>query len=348
MAGTIDIGRLAPGHDSPPMAGEAIPGLLSGFHVSEGGVATPIAELTALDRHPGGWYWLHFNLADMRARNWLAQAAIVPKTGLDLLLSGDDTQELVATDDCLKGIFFDLAYAFGGKTDEFGHLRFVMTDRFLVSGRRQALNSVETVRQEIAGGRRFPAAADLLRAIVDQVVSGINRIVDDLAAEIDAIEDLILKNRYHDERQRLGRVRLTTVRIHRRLNGLRSLFRRLADDESSIAERLRASVGQLVQRFDEIDHEVVELRDRARLLQDEITIKLAEQTNRHLHVLSIVTTLLLPPSLVASLFGMNVSGLPFAAGSAGFWLAFGVAFAASAIAAWVLAAIGVFKGRRDG
>jgi Mg2+ and Co2+ transporter CorA len=64
----------------------------------------------------------------------------------------------------------------------------------------------------------------------------------------------------------------------------------------------------LGQRLDWLDTEIVALRDRSHLLQEEITLKTAEQTNRKLQVLATVTTVFLPASLVAGIFGMNVEG----------------------------------------
>jgi zinc transporter len=43
-------------------------------------------------------------------------------------------------------------------------------------------------------------------------------------------------------------------------------------------------------------------------------------TNNHLHLLSIVTTLFLPPTLVTGLFGMNTKGPPFTENEHGFLL----------------------------
>jgi zinc transporter len=39
-----------------------------------------------------------------------------------------------------------------------------------------------------------------------------------------------------------------------------------------------------------------------------VAIKTAEQTNRNLHVLAVVTTILLPATLITGIFGMNVGG----------------------------------------
>jgi zinc transporter len=325
------------------------PGLLCGFHVAASGESQPLSDLSIVGAAADGWCWLHINLADQRARGWLASLPGLARLDLDFLLSTDDIQQLVATDDSIRGLIFDTIYTFDGRSEDFGFLRFIMTDRLLVTGRRQAMQAAEMVRRQIEGGRRFAAPAELVKVIVEEIAYAIDGIVENLADEIDSIEDAILKDRVDDERKRLGRARLMTVSIHRRLNGLRSLFRRIAVDQSAaMAHRLHKDAGHFVQRFDEIDHDVVELRDRARLLQDEITLKLAEQTNRNLHILSIVTTLLLPPTLLTGLFGMNVEGLPFAGSPTGFWWVAGLALVVVAAAAWVLGILGMFGLPRRG
>jgi zinc transporter len=56
--------------------------------------------------------------------------------------------------------------------------------------------------------------------------------------------------------------------------------------------------------------EVAELYERAKLLQEELASRLAENTSRNLYVLSILTAVLLPMTLVTGIFGMNVAGMP--------------------------------------
>jgi zinc transporter len=341
LPSSSDHRRPAP---EPPIIAEIIPGLVWGFHIGEDSLATRISDPAELADRRDGWFWLHFNLADMRARHWLAAATILPRAGTELLLSTDDAQQLVTSENCVRGIFFDLVRDIDRVHDDFGYFRFVMTERFLVSGRRRALNAAEAVRQDVEHRTRFTSGAELLAAIIERIADGIDHVVEELATEIDAIEDAVLKDRSADERQRLGSVRLTTVRIHRRLNGLRALFRRLAGDHADgPMSAIRTFVGRLLQRLDEIDHQVIELRDRAHLLQEEITLKLAEETNRHLHVLSILTAVLLPPTLITGLFGMNVEGLPFAGRAHGFIGAVVLSVAVSLLAVWVLYLTGVLR-----
>jgi Mg2+ and Co2+ transporter CorA len=99
----------------------------------------------------------------------------------------------------------------------------------------------------------------------------------------------------------------------------------------------------LAQRLNWLDTEIVELRDRSHLLQEEITLKAAEQTNRNLHVLSTVTTIFLPASLAAGIFGMNVAGLPLVQDKSGFLWAMVILVAASVLVYWSLKRWGILR-----
>ena len=61
------------------------------------------------------------------------------------------------------------------------------------------------------------------------------------------------------------------------------------------------------------------LYERGRSLQEEIASRLGEATNRNLYVLSIVTTIFLPMTLITGLFGINVGGMPWLENHLGFW-----------------------------
>ena len=72
----------------------------------------------------------------------------------------------------------------------------------------------------------------------------------------------------------------------------------------------------------------------------EVTLKLAEQTNRQLEVLSIVATVFLPASLVAGIFGMNVKGLPLTDDGYGFVWSMGILIGVSVLVFWLLRRLG--------
>src|SRR5262245_18484889 len=97
---------------------------------------------------------------------------------------------------------------------------------------------------------------------------------------------------------------------------LTPLGHRLPEDfGSDHRHRLRTAV----ERFDAIAQDLELVQERARLLQEELAGRIGEATNRNLFVLSIVTTTLLPITLITGVFGMNVGGLPWVSDSGGFW-----------------------------
>mgnify|MGYP000087721583 CR=1 FL=1 len=74
-----------------------------------------------------------------------------------------------------------------------------------------------------------------------------------------------------------------------------------------------------IERLDTVAQDLELVQERARLLQEEIAGQLSEATNRNLYMLSIVTTVMLPITLITGVFGMNVGGLPWLQDNLGFW-----------------------------
>ena len=321
-----------------------VPALIWAFRIHDDGLAEPLPVDEPIDNRRDGWLWLHLNLADARAIDWL-RTVDLPAAGLALLLGRDKHQQLHTTESCTYGVFADFVRQIGGPADEVAQLRFVMTERLLISGRHRAVNSAESARQAIEHGEcRLTHVAALLELIVQHAADGIDRLTDELADELDEIEDGLSLKVTPRERQRIWRVRRTSVKVHRQLAGLCTLFGRLErSGEEGMRPQLRIATGKLAQYLDSLDHDMVEIRDRAQALQEEVTFAVAEETNRHLHLLAIVTTLFLPPTLVTGVFGMNTKGLPFAETEAGFLGAL-VLMLVSALGVYlVLRALGVLK-----
>jgi zinc transporter len=59
-------------------------------------------------------------------------------------------------------------------------------------------------------------------------------------------------------------------------------------------------------------------------LYEEIGSRVADRSNRSLSALTVISTLLLPPTFVAGAFGMNVGGIPWSQNPQGFWAAMGL------------------------
>lgn len=338
-----EVLKSAPATGGAPIEApaKALPGLISAFRLKADGAIEELAVDRPIAEEPEGWLWLHFNLADARACRFLRGAPYFPVAARELLVAVDEHQQLQTSEACLFGVFPDLVCGLDGITDEIAFLHFAMTESLLVTGRHRPLSAIEVTRKALRGGRKIPTVAALMDMIVEHVIDAVDRYADDVAGKLDHIEERILADDVNEGRKVLGRIRRTTVRLHRQLVILRSLIQRFELDLSETLA-LRLTTAKLRQRLDWLDIEVISLRDRAHLLQEEVTIKTAEQTNRNLHVLAIVTTVFLPATLVSGIFGMNVMGLPLAQNPHGFFWSMLILVGASALVVWLLKRSGIF------
>ena len=92
---------------------------------------------------------------------------------------------------------------------------------------------------------------------------------------------------------------------------------------------------RLLQGVESIHHELHVVLERARLLHEEVGSKLTAETNRQLYILTVISTLMLPPTFVTGIFGMNTKGLLFTDNDNAFTYAMLMCLA-SAIAAYAV------------
>ena len=77
------------------------------------------------------------------------------------------------------------------------------------------------------------------------------------------------------------------------------------------------------------------LQERIKLRQEEIAAQVAEENNRSLFVLTVVTVLALPINIMAGLFGMNAGGVPLAQHAHGFWTRVAIVVTFTLVPGWI-------------
>lgn len=321
-----------------------IPGLVWAFHIHADGSSEPLAVNEPIEARHDGWLWLHINLVDQRIGPWL-RCIDLPPAARALLTARDNHQQLHAQDAYIYGVISDLSRDIGATGEDFAHLHFAMTERLLISGRYRPVNAVEQVREILQKGQaRLSGAAALLELIVDHVADAVDRLADRLAEELDGIEDRLIRGQIADGRQSLANARRTSVKLHRQLAGLRSLFHRLEHDGAPhLQEALALATRKLAQRLNAIDHDIIEIRDRARLLQEEMSALTADESQRSLSFLTVITTMFLPPTLVTGFFGMNTKNLFFSDDPDGTLWALGFVLLSAALVIGLMKRIGALK-----
>jgi zinc transporter len=193
-------------------------------------------------------------------------------------------------------------------------------------------------------GARIGSAVELLEMVVSHVADTMEQLSVKLGADLDDIEEKVLSEGTDDRRGDLGRVRRTCVRLHRHLSSLRLVFHRLDQNRfEKAADAIVLDVSRLARRLDELDHDIMAMRERSRVLQEELHLKIEEQSNKSLHLLSVLTSLMLPPTLITGIFGMNTKGLPLTDTDSGFLWAMVLLIGSSLTAFYIMKRLHIMR-----
>jgi zinc transporter len=325
--------------EQQPVSGAPASGIMWVYRFGDGGVAAaqPCESVAAALAEPGGWTWVHVGLADARARAWLTRHSPLSEAARDVLTGADEHLRLDIAGGELVGVMPDLQQNFAQPSEDLVRLRFAMTERLLITARRQPVHALELTRRSVEAGRAFPTPFSFVDAVIDQFADVIGKLTATIGDELDEIETRLLREDLGDERARLGRIRLQAARLHRQLAQMHALFHRLETRAMAENRQVGRGVRALAQKLDAIRHDAAVEYERARLLLDEVGGRMTEITNRRLFTLSLLTACLLPPTLVTGFFGMNTRDLPFQDLAGGTWWALVLSAAAGGAAYWLLA-----------
>lgn len=320
-----------------------LPGLVWAVRADRFGVATQLEAGAAITPIDDGWYWLHFGLSDQRTHALLETLPVAEASAL--VRAAEEIQQIHIKDNVTFGTVADLQRGLDGAQDDSGYLHFIVCDKLLVTTRRSSLHGPGATLTALQRGLKIPSVEALLEHIFLEIIEGFDHRIGTTTEEVDTLEDRIIAGIVKDARPRLGASRRTVVRIYRHLSGLRTMLQRLGRTSTASAGIMTLST-HVCQHSEQLEHELLGLRERTRLLQEEVAAMLAEETNKHLRVLSILTILFIPPTFIGGLFGMNLKGILFAEMEHGFLAACLLAAASTALVAWILKRSGIL-GQRD-
>ena len=300
------------------------------FTPGRSGRAIESDEAAALLSHGAQqeFLWLHFSLANTASVRWLRQHTVLPQAFFEAPDTSSTRLEVV--DEALMGVMNDVRF-FAVEASSASTVTVHVTPRVMVTARTTQLRAIDRLRASVKAGATFESAAELLAHLLRDQADVLVEIVRDAAKQVDDVEDRIIEHR-RTSRPKLGMIRRVLVRLQRLLAPEpAALFRLLNRPPGWVTE---SDLTELRQSAEELAAAVADcsaLVERVRLLQEELTALLNERTNETLFILTVVTVLALPMTIIPGLFGMNVGGVPFSASPGGFW----------AVVLFVFAVVGV-------
>lgn len=314
-----------------PLYGSDEQGLVWGYRFVPGEAAKVIncedaaKLLSGPDEGDEGFVWLHFSLSNVGAIPWLKQNLALPEAFYHDLHENVSATRIEQTDNTLLAVVHDILFDFTFDSSAIATLRLCIGPRFMVSARLRPLRSVDRLRDSVRSGKPFRSPAELLADLMHDQADVLVQVLRRTTGKLDRIEDSLLANRISSSRSELGSLRRTLVRLHRLLAPEpAALFRLLSRPPGWIRDADLQDLREASEEFSTAVQDSNALTERIKILQEELSALVTEQSNRTLFVLTVVTVLALPVNIVAGLFGMNVGGIPLASDQHGFLIIVGI------------------------
>lgn len=147
--------------------------------------------------------------------------------------------------------------------------------------------------------------------IADRLLSRMGPIIADLDDGIDELEEQIISSTSASQRGELWQLRRQAISLRRYISPQRDAIAKLVTERISwidthANQRLREIADRITRYVEDLDS----ARERAAIVQDELSTRLSEQMNRNMYVLSVIAGIFLPLTLITGLLGINVGGIP--------------------------------------
>jgi zinc transporter len=311
-------------------------GVICSFRFERGrGRLLPEPELSIAER-TGAWAWTHLRLGDVRAIALLRSVPDLPGEALEPFVAGETRVQIAQASGWVFGVLPDFERDLSGDPQGAGRLAFAFDETRLITARLHALLAVDDLRRAAESGQVLATPAAAIVAHVEHYSDHLERMLDEAALQMARIEDYVLTQPTNPRETELSALRRAVARWRRELHGLRTALARAHTGrrQGRRVAAFRDELADLIAAVEDLDHDAGVLQERGRLLHEEIDTLINGATNRSMRALTILSTLLIPPTLITGAFGMNLPGIPFEHSPGGF--AFAAALCAFVVGAALL------------
>jgi magnesium transporter len=202
-------------------------------------------------------------------------------------------------------------------------LGFVLSKKLLVTIRYAQLHAFDTVAEKCSKGEGTFTSVEAFAALVDEMVDLSADLIEKIAADLDGVSRAVFSKLGEQEHVTQSNEELRGVlssvgnagerlsRIRDSVLGLQRIVPFVAGTEqdwipASIRIRLKATQGDLTSLAEYETH----LSDRAQFLLDAVLGFINTKQNDIFRVLTVISIVGIPPTLVASMYGMNFKNMP--------------------------------------
>lgn len=258
-----------------------------------------------------GILWVHLNRAGERSGSWLRTRTGVAPSVCEALLAPESRPRVTRIRDALLTILRGANFNPGADPEDMVGVRMWFEAGRIITVRHRRLLAIEDIRDELGDGHGPKGPGDFLVRIAERLTDRIGPVVDEIEDRVDELEEQVVHTHSASLRHELADMRQTSIALRRYLAPQRDAVARLQSETPSWLDDMhRSFLHEVSDRTTRFVEDLDAARERAAITQDELNNRLSEQMNKTIYLLTVVATVLLPPSLITGLLGINVGGIP--------------------------------------
>ncbi len=273
----------------------------------------PVDDLLAMcDHNRKNW----INVDGLTDRNLIEK--IAKKFDLHYLLIEDilNVDHQPKTDELDDHLFLTMKmfYRFDEEKIEYEHISFVLGKNYLLSFQEKEGDIFSGIRTRINqdnGVIRKRGTDYLLYRLVDAIVDSYYSVLEKIGEQVESIEENISKNPTVKDFQKIQKIRKEFIYLRRVVYPLREAINKIVKNESGFIEENNEKY--FADIYDHVIHLIDSLdtyKDLTSTMMDLYMNTINYKMNEVMKLLTIITTIFIPLSFIAGIYGMNFQHMP--------------------------------------
>lgn len=312
-------------------------GLISAHYFDGRGNVRPVDwdDLQALEAEDG-FVWIHLQQNASYTKEWLNRGSGLDPVVVEGLLA---RQSRPRCTEFVDGLLLDLRGVNLDPTceEEMAPLHVWVEQKRLITVRLYRIKATRDIRDQLAAGHAPSSIGGLLARLTHRLIERVEPAVTAIDDDMDMLEHDMVEDRSAATRARLNGLRRRTVALHRYVGPQHMALARLANQRVlDIDDQAR---GRLRDVADDASRSVADLdaiRERGKLIHEEMEARVSDRMQANMYLLSMVSVVFLPLTLLTGLLGINVAGIPAAESPQAFWAVCLILLGLGAAEVWYL------------
>lgn len=268
-----------------------------------------------------GLLWIHFDYSDPKSIDWITNKSGIDPIAIDSLLSNITRPRTTMLNDsiilALRGINLNP----NSEPEDMISIRLFVNKNIIISTKKRDLLSVNDILHYFEQGIGPKTSSEFLIELTNRLTERMEDYIIDMEDRVSSLEEQSIESNSSIFRTEVSEIKRESISLKRYLIPQKEAIYKLYEQKISWVNeyekiQLREINHKLIKYIEDLDS----IKDKVSLVQEEISLKLGEELNQRMYVLSIISAIFLPLGFLTGLLGINVGGIPGAENKFSFYI----------------------------